>query len=179
MNEQKQKNRQLMRKSTGIIFLGLAIMGAMTMYIIRSQPTYREGLDREKPVNRATNIHLTVLEKKSGAELNPISDKLHSGVKLAFNLSTNVPVHVALLASIDNTAPEILFENAKIPPGENRRLEKGGDRYIYLTQPAQRRIKFCLVQGSNSRALSRKLSSLANTWLQIPKTQCVGVLMNS
>ena len=167
------KNRQLMRRSTFIILPGVAIMVALSIYIIGLSPSLKETLDADRPVARKTIVHLSVFEFKDKNKISIQSEV--SQTKLVFDLSSNVPIHVALLSSVNSMAPEILFQGAKIPPGQHKRLGKAGDRFIYKTSAGQGEIKFCLVQAENASNLVKKLLRPKNIWSRIPDTQCVNV----
>ena len=174
MNDFKKdasNSRKLMKKSTPIILVGVAIMIGLSIYVVGNNPTLKETLEAERPVERKTMLQLSVFEYKDKNRA-PIS-AVKNGTTLAFDLASNVPVHVALLVSVNNKTPEILFEDAKIPPGEHKKLEKAGNRFIYKVITSEGNIKFCLVQGNSTSELMSKLLRPKNTWLRIPQAQCV------
>ena len=160
-----------MKKSTPIILLGVIIMLGLSYYVVSKNPTMKETLDAERPVERKTMVNLSVFKYKDNTKTAVASVK--NGTKLEFYLSSNVPVHVALLASVNNKTPQILFQDARIPPGEHKRLEKLGDRFIYEIATNQGDIQFCLVQANNTSELTKKLLRPKNIWLRIPQNQCV------
>ncbi len=172
------KNRKLMGQSTRIILAGVAIMLGITVYIVNQAPSLRETLDANKPVDRETIVHLAVLEKQSNGNLVPIGKQTHPGKVLGFELSTNLPIHVVLLAKMDDKMPKVLFEDARIPPGRDKHLEKGGKRFFYPVLAGQPKIKFCLVQASDTEGLYRKLRRLQKTWHGLPQTQCVSIVVD-
>ena len=170
---EQKKNRQLMRKSTFIILPGVALMVALTIYLISLSPTLKETLDAERPIERKTIVHLSVFEYKDKQAFS-INTNI-SNSDLVFDLSSNVPVHVALLSSVNKASPAILYQGARIPPGQHKRLGKSGNRFIYKTSAGQGEIKFCLVQASNDKDLVKKLLRPKNIWSRIPESQCVKV----
>lgn len=171
-------NRKIMWKSTLIILIGVAIMSVLTVYIINKSPTMKETLDAERPVERETIVHLFAFESDDNGSKHVISETVAQGRALTFTLSTNVPIHVTLLSMMNEQRPDVLFSDARIPPGEGRQLSKGLDQFIYKIpkmSKGQVTIKFCLVQGSSPDALSKKLRRLLQTWKAIPATQCLTV----
>ena len=164
-----------MKQSTRIIFLGLIIMGALTLYVIDKSPSFESALEKQRPVDRVTDVQLAVFEKIAEGEFAPILGNIKPGMALVFTLSSNVPLHVALLAVVDDKSPKILFEEVRIPPGSHKQLEAAGVRFVFNTLPGQRNIRFCIVQGSNSQELSTKLLRPKNTWFRLPEKQCVDV----
>ena len=173
--ESRDKKVKLLKKSTGIILIGLVILTGLSLYVISLSPTMKEMVEKDRPVERKTLVDLFLLQQVSKREFTPIDGKVKHDSKIAFNLSSNVPVHVALLMSVFQQTPEILFIDAKIPPGENKHLEKAGNRFLYPTSEGQGRIKFCLVQADTSKELFTKLSRVKNVWLRLPDSQCAEV----
>ncbi len=171
------KNRKLMGQSTRIILAGVAIMLGFTAYIVSQAPTLKETLDAARPVEREVIVHLSVLEKQPNGNFESIMTQTHPDKVLGFELSTNVPVHVVLLAKMGGKMPEVLFEDARIPPGRGKSLEKQGKRFLYPVLAGQPSIKFCLIQASDTEALYRKLRRLQETWRGLPQTQCASVLV--
>lgn len=160
-----------MKKSTPIILVGVAIMLGLSYYVVSKNPSMKESIDAERPVERATQVQLSVFKHKD-IKKTPLKT-VGAGTQLAFSISSNVPIHVALLASVNSKVPEILFQDAKIPPGEHRRLEKAGDLFVYQPDANQGDIKFCIVQAKNTSELIKKLLRPKNIWLRIPQSQCV------
>jgi len=174
MNDFKKnasQSRKLMKKSTPIILVGVAIMMGLSIYVVGKNPSLKESLEAERPVERETMLQLSAFEYKD-IQKNIITTA-KNGSKLVFELASNVPVHVALLVSVNRKIPEILFEDAKIPPGEHKKLEKAGNRFVYKVVTSEGNLKFCLVQANNTAELMSKLLRPKNTWLRIPETQCV------
>jgi len=164
-------NRKLIKKSTPIILFGVTIMLGLSYYVVSKNPTMKDVMEAERPVERKTMANLVVFKYKDKSRTPITSAK--KGTKLAFELSSNVPVHVALLASVNNKIPQLLFQDARIPPGEHKLLEKAGDQFIYETAVNQGVIQFCLVQASNTTELTKKILRPKNIWLRLPQNQCV------
>ena len=164
-------NRKLIKKSTPIILFGVTIMLGLSYYVVSKNPTMKDVIEAERPVERKTMVNLSVFKYKDNTKT--VVTSVKNGTKLEFYLSSNVPVHVALLASENNKSPQILFQDARIPPGKHKRLEKAGGRFIYEIVTNQGDIQFCVVQGNNALELTKKLLRPKNIWLRLPQNQCV------
>jgi len=179
-SKNSRHNRAVMWKSTLIILFGVFVMGSLTVYVVSKSPSMKETLEAERPIAREALVHLFALSAKSKSS-EPKSSKPKEGSlenapttkKLIFEVSSNVPIYVALLVSGNNARPDILLSEATIPPGEGKPLSQGIDRFVYTSSSKNQKNTFCIVQGQTRDELSLKLRRLSQIWPRIPKTQCV------
>ncbi|TPW18585.1 MAG: hypothetical protein FD130_152 [Halothiobacillaceae bacterium] len=164
-----------MGKDTRIIIIGIAILIGMVSIIIGNHSSFEDDLNALKPVPRVNQVRLFVLVQSIDGSFKPVSDTTPKNATLAFNLSSNLPISVSLLAAHNNKTPKILLKSARIPPGENEQLEKSGVPFTYQVSAEQRELKFCIIHDEDDRALHKRVLKLDEEWPKIPDYQCVPV----
>lgn len=162
-----------MWKSTLIILFGVFVMGSLTVYIVNQSPTMKETLKAERPVERDVLVHLFAFPRPQKSDDKHPQVNIDQTKQLIFEVSTNVPIYVALLIAGRNERPDILLSDAKVPPGQGKHLRQSVERFVFSAPKNNAKNKFCLIYGTSLDELSMKLRRLSQVWPQIPKTQCV------
>jgi len=173
-NEQQPapNNRKLMRQSTLMSLIGIAIVALATVYIVSHSPSIKTHY--ESGIKPGSDPHLTLAafsQNKTGL-YEEVNSLLEENRQVIFKASTTIPIHVALLKSTNNSSPNVVFDTL-IPPGENRLLEKAGDKYIYTINKEDKSLRFCVIYAEKRNQLITQLQNLDKVWAEIPATACL------
>ncbi len=167
-----QQKRKLMRQSTLLSLIGISFAAVATIYIVSSSPSIKTHY--ESAIKPGTDPHLTIaaFTKNKLGSFSEVNSLLNEGETVIFKASTVTPIHVALLRSTNNQTPSAVFD-VLIPPGENKLLEKAGDKYIYSINQQDKNLKFCVIYAESRNLLAERLVKLDDIWSTIPETACL------
>jgi len=152
----ESKDREIMRKSSMLSFVGIALFLGLSYITLKDIPAPHQAQLAALDVKRATLISLELFqdkEAKTALDHVPIA-----GEVLSFRVSVNKPVHAALLASSDLERPLILLENERIPPGRGLVLKGGNTLYTYQVAQNTKHMTFCLLYADDSTQLLKKIN---------------------
>jgi len=170
----KIKHRKLMRKSTYIILAGVLILGSLTVLIVAQAPSYEDAMkSAPKIISENLLSNLTVFRKKDHDYL-PFKGVLAIGDELSFNVSVLRPTFVGLLVSVNQGKPAFAFYG-RLPPGENHRLERQGNRYLYKIANLDDKVRICVVSAKDKQALQKLNHKIMKLWSNIPPSACVSI----
>jgi len=166
------QKRKLMRQSTLISLIGISIAASATIYVVSSSPSIKTHY--ESAIKPGTDPHLTIaaFSKNNQGKYDEVNSLLNEGEIVIFKASTVNPIHVALLRSVNNHTPSVVFD-VLIPPGKNKLLEKAGDKYIYTIDKQDKNLKFCVIYAESRNQLAEQLVKLDSIWPTIPETSCL------
>jgi len=163
-----------MRKSTVVILLGVLIMGGLTYFIVQQSPDIREALLKEKnrSENQSISVTLDVLQYEKHKTPIKITKGMVQAGELAFSVDITHPLHIAIVASEKSNTPKILFSDARIPPGMNRKVEKADTLFLYDAKRENSPFRFCVIWGNDNAELWKKLAKLERHWHTAPESEC-------
>jgi len=174
--ENSAKHRKLMKKSTMIILVGIVIMGTLSIYVVQKSPSFEEVITAERLVEREKQVSMSLLEMTTTDQWQSVSGTTVGSNRLSFNISSNLPLRVALMASINGAAPVILFKETRMPPGASRLIKWRGERFVYELEQLRANIKFCMLYADDSETLHEMLQGMSvRKWQALPSSQCVVV----
>lgn len=168
----KIKHRKLMRKSTYIILAGVLILSALTVLIVNQSPSYEDAMKSKQEVITDNLLSNLTAFKKVGDEYQALTGELMTGDELSFKVSVLRPTFVGLLISINQQKPAFAFYG-RLPPGEDRRIERQGYRYIYKVASQGEAIKFCAVYAEDKAVLQKLNAKLMQVWESLPESVCL------
>ena len=169
-----------MTNNTKLILIGLIIILGLMGTIIGNHSSFEDDLEALKPTKRETQVKLSVFKKMvkptDNTSLKSIIKNIKTGDKLGFKISTNLPIYMAFLVSINKQTPEVLLKNSRIPPGKNKSLDVEGMSFTYEVIENQQTLKFCLIHDDNAKDLRLNLLKIKESWSNIPDSLCVSAL---
>lgn len=168
----KNANKRLFIKSTIIILIGIGILSGLTIYIVSKSPSLKDRMQAEVPVEREAKVQLSVQLQQAPKKIIPVENLLKAGDVLVFSISSNVPRHIALAVSMNGNQPQLVFDDTRIPPGENRILEKLGEKYQYKIASGVSQLRFCILQAANRKELLFKQRDIDHIWRDSPESYC-------
>jgi hypothetical protein len=102
----------------------------------------------------------------------PLEGDLAAGDELIFKVSMTATAFLALVKQVGNHSPEIIFQNVRIPPGQNRLIERGSDIFVYRLENIEQNQTLCVVHATSSEALYARLEKLQSL-SSFGKNECV------
>lgn len=172
--EAKRKEKRINRSSTITILIAIAIGSLITFIILQNSTTPLKRLAREQTSQNGSLLKLMAFVK-TGQELAPLQGQAATGDVIAFKLATTRPIHIALAASVNDSAPSIYFDDTRIPPGPERLVEVGEDLFTYQIHETDAHVTFCVLSAEDSIMLSRLIVRLPTAWEAMPEGSCVKV----
>ncbi|MDH5229866.1 MAG: hypothetical protein OEY38_07405 [Gammaproteobacteria bacterium] len=146
-----QHNRKLNRRSTWVSLVAIVMLSLVTVAIVKN--TYFSF--KQSSRHNDSIIQLKAFHAPQATEAAiPARQTVSPNQDLVFTVSTPWPIHTALLLSIDDQTPQLVFKGAKIPPGENRRFENLVDRYHYVIPMGPKHLRFCLLTADDAEQLN-------------------------
>lgn len=170
----KIEYRRLMRKSTYIILVGVLILSSLTVLIINQSPSYEDAMKSAPDVITENLLSNLSAFKKVGEEYQSFTGDLAEGDELSFKISVLRPTFMGLLVSVNQRKPVFTFY-ARLPPGEDRRIERQGYRYIYKATSQNETVKFCAVYAEDKKALQKLNEKLVLVWESLPESVCLSL----
>ncbi|MDH3326254.1 MAG: hypothetical protein OEM38_06000, partial [Gammaproteobacteria bacterium] len=152
-DQQIAKQRKLLRKSTFIIFVGVFLLGSLTVLVVKQSPPMKGAIDVAPAITGNLLSGLSAY-KKSDSEYASLLDKITAGDRLGLTVSVLRPTYMGLLLSINQQKPSFVFYG-RLPPGEKRLIERQGERYLYTVLEKDRSLKFCVVYADDKEALQK------------------------
>lgn len=152
-----QQNRKITRSSTIISLLGVALfLGSGVAIYKLTPPPYEKNL--ADPISQLKpTISLSLLQRTAENSWKALEKAPEAGEQVAFQLSTTHPLHASLLYEPNHTRPRTLFDDIRIPPGENRVINFNNADYHYTVKKQDEHAVFCLVATIDTAALTEKL----------------------
>lgn len=171
----RAKARRINRNSTWaamVLAVGLAIVSFLLLR--NSAPPYDLEQTRKNEQLRDT-VTLMAFQKMPDGSLKEFSAPPQAGETVAFKLASARPVHITLAVSVNGAPPSIISEDARIPPGPARLLEKQDTLLTYDVQASDNTLRFCIIGSDDSKRLARKTAGLATKWDALPAEGCLQV----
>lgn len=166
------KQRKLLRKSTLIILFGVAVISGLTILVVKQSPSIKDRYQAAPPVSENLLQNLIALKLNDKREYLPLTESLASGDRIAFKVSVLRPTFVGLLVSVNQQKPRFEFY-ARLPPGEGRKIERQGVRYIHTVSNAVNSVKFCVVDAIDKKALQKLNTQIRTIWPHISGSSCL------
>ena len=166
------KQRKLLRKSTMIIMLGIFIGAALTVLVVKQSPSIKDRYQAAPSTADALLQNLKAFKQTDSKEYIPLASPLSVGDKLALNVSVLRSTFIGLLVSVNQQKPSFEFYT-RLPPGESRRIERQGKRYIYTVTDTVKSLKFCVVYAVDKKGLQQANSQLSRIWPSLPDSSCL------
>ncbi|MDH5256858.1 MAG: hypothetical protein OEX07_02590 [Gammaproteobacteria bacterium] len=166
------KQRKLLRKSTFIIFIGISIFTLLTVLVVKRSPSLKDAMKPAPLLSGNLLNNLSVYKKLNSGEYLPLSEKMGLGDTLGLKVSVLRPTYVGLILSVNQQMPSIVFYG-RLPPGENRLLERQGERYLYHVKEGDESLKYCVVSVEDKEGLRKVSAKLLAIWSGIPETSCL------
>jgi len=156
----RQQNRKVTRSSTVISLIGVALFLLSGVLIYKLTPGPAEKLKNGGHPQIATSISIEMVQRNTLNQWTKLDHTPASGEQISFRISTNQPLHASLISEPNQSHPRTLFEDIRIPPGENRIINFNSQDFHYTVKETDRQIRFCLVTAADSKALISKLIAM-------------------
>lgn len=166
------KARRINRTSTwGAIILAVGL-AAVSFFLMRNaSPPYNLDQVHKNEKLRDTVTLMSFQIMPDGA-MKELSAPPHVGDIVGFKIASARPVHITLAVSVNGQPPNILSEDARIPPGPARRLEKQDKLLSYTVEDKDKTLRFCVVGSDDFERLARRTAILSTSWDTLPATNC-------
>ncbi len=171
----RQQNRKVTRSSTVISLIGAALflLSGVLIYKLTPGPL-------EKQLNIANsqivaNISFEMIQKDKFNQWRKLAHTPESGEQISFRISTNQPLYGTLTSEPNQSHPRTLFDDIRIPPGQNKVINFNNRDYYYTIKETDKQIQFCLITATDSKALAKKIRSIQgkNHLGELPSIHCV------
>jgi len=171
----RQQNRKVTRSSTVVSLIGVALflLSGVLIYKLTPGPLEQQQNTSFPPVS--TNLSIEIVQQDKFDQWAKPDHAPESGEQISFRISTNQPLHASLISEPNQSHPRTLFDDIRLPPGENKVINFNNQDYRYTIKKTDRQIQFCLITASDSRALAKKILSLQgkNHLSELPGIHCV------
>ncbi len=166
------KQRKLLRKSTLIIFLGVFIASALTVLVVKQSPSIKDRYQAVQSTSDNLLQDLVAFKKNESREYIPLVGFPEAGEQLSFGVSVLRPTFVGLLVSINQQKPTLEFYT-RLPPGEARKLERQGVRYLFAVTGAMKSLKFCVIYAEEKKSLRKLNAQIDLIWPRLSSSSCL------
>ncbi len=171
-SEARRKERQINRRSTVMILMGMAVFIGLSWMILGQVYGPAEELRDRIQLVAKLKLKLEALrETDHGLEL--LREPPHPGDVLHFQVSSSQPLHAAMALSVNNGPPGVVFDYTRIPPGEDRPIQHWDEHYRYQISSADKQLRFCLLHQADSQQLQAEIAMLDKVWPRLPARDCV------
>jgi len=171
----RQQNRKVTRSSTVVSLIGVALFLLSGVLIYKLTPDPLEKQQNIANSQMAANVAIEMVQKNGAEQWVKLDHTPESGEQLSFRISTNQPLHASLISEPNLSHPRTLFNDIRIPPGENKIINFNNQDYHYTVKESDKQMQFCLITAADSKALTKKLSAMqGKTHLrESPDRHCV------
>ncbi|TPW10955.1 MAG: hypothetical protein FD130_2083 [Halothiobacillaceae bacterium] len=157
-NEQNRQRRdKILRRSTQLSLVGLTLFALLGYLLVNFTPSpYDEIIDnvvlRSDPV-----VVMEVVQQNPSGEWQKLDHTPQKDESIAFAVSTNQPIHIALLAAIEQQPPRLLFDYSRVPPGTTRLIKLGDTIYSHRVGANEAHERFCIMVAKDQQLLAKRL----------------------
>lgn len=166
----KPKISQRQKQSTWIILLAIAIMSGATYWIVKRN-YHSPAEEYQAPDFSEKRISLAAYYKQSSEVYK--SGSPHSSDQLIFKVNTTFPAYVALYELNQFNKANIIFSGTRVPPGKDRVISRGSEKFVYSLKPAANIKKICLLSADSADRLDLLLAKISSGHDLPPATHCV------
>lgn len=170
-NKGESKERAIMRKSSMLSFVAIALFLGISYIMLKDIPAPHQAQLAALDIKRATLISLDLFQDKEAKTA--LDHVPAAGEVLSFRVSVNKPVHAALLASTNLEHPLVLLEYERIPPGQNLVLKGGNTQYTYQVAQKTEHMTFCLLYADDRHQLLQKINQTNRETMAQQQDNCV------
>ena len=171
----RRQNRKITRSSTLISLLGVGLFLLSGVLIYKLTPGPLEKLQEESKHQIETNLSFEMVQKDQSGQWIKLDHTPTSGEQLSFRISTNQPLYVSLISEPNQSHPRTLFDDIRIPPGENKIINFNNQDYQYTVKESDKQIRFCLITAPDTATLTKRLMVMQEkgSSSQFPDEHCV------
>lgn len=144
----QQRARKINRMSTLLVLLTIAVLATATWYIVKFNASPVKNLQEQSRMHHALELEAQAIT----VDGQPAS-RIKTGDILRIRVDTTQPVYAAVMAQAGTEAPLVLFRGVRIPPGQNRVLEKADRLFEYPVEGIEGQLTLCLVYGLSEAVL--------------------------
>ena len=177
--DDEQRARAKARRSNRISNWGAmvtAVVLAIVSYFLLKDSAPPYDLEQaKKNAQLAQTVTLSAFLKGADDKLKELSGPPQAGDVVAFKLATARPVHITLAVSTNDRPPQILSEDARIPPGPARLVAKQDTLLTYTLLPTDKTLRFCVIDSDDAERLAKRTAGLSVLWPTLPVSNCVQV----
>jgi len=156
----RQQNRKVTRSSTILSLVGVALFLLSGVLIYKITPGPLEKQQDIANSQIATNVSIEMVQKNAANQWIKLDHTPESGELISFRISTNQPLHVSLISEPNQSHPRTLFDDIRIPPGENKIINFNNQDYHYTVKETDKQMQLCLITAADSKALTKKLIAI-------------------
>jgi len=156
----RKQNRKVTRSSTVLSLIGVALFLLSGVLIYKLTPGPLEQQQNIANSQIAANISIEMVQKNESDQWIKLDHTPESGEQISFRISTNQPLHASLISEPNQSHPRTLFDDIRIPPGENKIINFNNRDYHYTVKETDKQIKFCLITAADSKALTKKIIAM-------------------
>ena len=169
------KARRSNRISSWGAMIASVALAIASYFLLRDSPPPYDLEQAKKNAQLERTVTLSAFQKMADEKLVPFGAEPKEGEMIGFKLATARPVHVTLAVSINDQPPQILSEDARIPPGPARLLAKQDNLLTYTVLATDKKLRFCIIESDDAERLARRTAGLSTLWATLPATGCVQV----
>ncbi|MCF6324400.1 MAG: hypothetical protein L3J89_08765 [Gammaproteobacteria bacterium] len=171
----RRQNRKVTRSSTVISLIGVALFLLSGVLIYKLTPGPLEKQQSILNSQVATNVSFEMVQKDNFNQWGKLSNTPESGEQISFRISTNQPLHVSLISEPNQSHPRTLFDDIRIPPGQNKIINFNNQDYHYTVKETDKQVQFCLITAADPKVLAKRIRSMQEkTHLsELPDIHCV------
>lgn len=173
----RQQNRKIIRSSTWVSLIGAGLFLLSGYFIYKLTPPPYTQLNESHISQSEATLSVTMVQKDANDHWKRLDHTPDSGEQIAFQVSTTQPVHATLFKVSTPGWPRTLFNDIRIPPGENRIINFENADYRYTVKNHDKAVRFCLVIAINSKELTKKLLAMQGKRPldELPDEHCVNL----
>ncbi|GEM_PF-5039187 len=170
----RRKNRKVIRSSTIISLLGAGLFLLSGVLIYKLTPGPLEKQQAENKLQTKVNLSFEMVQKTPSGQWLKLDHTPTSGEQISFRISSNQPLHISLISQPNQSHPRTLFDDIRIPPGENRIINFSDQDYRYTVKTSDQQMRFCLITATTTAELSEKLMVMQKKGsnIQLPEEHC-------
>jgi hypothetical protein len=170
----RQKQQRIVRRSTILSLVGGILFGGLGYLVYKTTPSPYEEQKQSVILHTDPTVSMNILQQTLEGGWGNLDHQPNWGERVAFNISTTHPIHVALFAETNHANKHLEFDYLRVPPGENRLLKINNRPYVYEVKEGDEHVVFCMVISTEAEKLPQTLATvLPQLHLDdLPKEHC-------
>ncbi len=171
----QRQNRKIMRSSTLISLVGAALFLISGALIYKLMPSPFEQHVNTNNAQIESRLSIDMVQKNTAGQWVKLDRIPASGEEVSFRISSTTPLHATLISEPSRSHPRTLFNDIRIPPGENKIVNFGDKEYRYTIKAYDQQARFCLITAADTALLAAKLMTMQTKASRdtIPDQNCV------
>ncbi len=172
----QRQNRKIMRSSTLISLVGAALFLISGALIYKLMPSpFEQQVNANNAPQVESRLSIDMVQKNTAGQWVKLDSIPASGEEVSFRISSTTPLHATLISEPSRSHPRTLFDDIRIPPGENKIVNFGDKAYRYTIKAYDQQARFCLITAADTVLLAEKLMAMQKKASRdtIPDQNCV------